>query len=95
MLNPFIDLIAAIIHLYLICVIAWAVIGTLISFKIINGYQPLVQKIMFALNRLIQPAIRPIQKYMPDLGSIDLSPIILILLLNFASSALYTYLYNL
>ncbi len=66
MLNPFIDLIAAIIHLYLICVIAWAVIGTLISFKIINGYQPLVQKIMFALNRLIQPAIRPIQKYMPD-----------------------------
>lgn len=94
MLNPFIDLIAAIIHLYLICVIAWAVIGTLISFKIINGYQPLVQKIMYALNRLIQPAIRPIQKYMPDLGGIDLSPIILILLLNFLSSALYTYLYN-
>lgn len=95
MLNPFVDLIAAVIRLYLICVIAWAVIGTLISFKIINGYQPLVHKIMFALNRLVHPAIHPIQKIMPDLGGIDLSPIILILLLNFFSSALYTYLYNL
>jgi YggT family protein len=95
MLNPFIDLLAAVIHLYLICVIVWAVVSTLVSFKIINGYQPLVRQIMVALNRLVQPALRPIQKYMPDLGGIDLSPIILILLLNFLSSALYTYFYNL
>lgn len=94
MLNPFIDLIGAVIHLYLICVIAWAVIGMLISFKIINAYQPLVQRIMYALDRLVQPAVRPIQKFMPDLGGIDLSPIILILLLNFANNALYTYFYK-
>jgi YggT family protein len=95
MLNPFVDLIGALIQLYLITVIVWAVLATLISFKIINGYQPLVQRIMFALNRLVNPALRPIQKYMPDLGGIDLSPIILILLLQFVKSALYTYFYNL
>ncbi len=95
MLNPFIDLLASAIHIYLICVIVWAVLSTLISFKIINGYQPLVQRISYALDRLVHPALRPIQKYMPDLGGIDLSPIILILLLNFATSALYTYFYNL
>ncbi|MDX2072962.1 MAG: YggT family protein [Alphaproteobacteria bacterium] len=94
MLNPFIDLLASVLHLYLICVIVWAVVSTLISFKIINGYQPLVQRIMVALDRLVLPALRPIQKYMPDLGGIDLSPIILMLLLNFTSNALYTYFYN-
>lgn len=95
MLNPFVTLITSAIDLYLMCVVVWAVMSTLISFKIINGYQPLVQRIMYALDRLVQPALRPIRKYMPDLGGIDLSPIALILLLNFASSALYTYLYNL
>ncbi len=95
MLNPFVDLVAAVVHIYLLCVIAWAVLGTLISFKIINGYQPFVQRVMYTLDRLVLPAIKPIRKYMPDLGGIDLSPIVLILLLNFTHSALYTYFYNL
>jgi YggT family protein len=95
MLNPFIDLVATVIHLYLWCVIVWAVVSTLISFKVINSYQPLVQRIMITLDRLVEPALRPIRKYMPDLGGIDLSPIVLILLLNFTNSALYTYFYNL
>jgi YggT family protein len=94
MLNPFIDLVATLVHLYLVCVIAWAVVSTLISFKIINGYQPLVERIMYALDRLVQPAVRPIRKYMPDLGGLDISPIVLIVLLNFLHSALYTYFYN-
>lgn len=94
MLNPFIDLIANAIHLYILCVVVWAVLATLISFKIVNAYQPVVQKVMYALNRLVEPALKPIRKYLPDLGGIDISPIILILLLNFARSALYTYFYS-
>ncbi|MFW0776964.1 MAG: YggT family protein [Rickettsiales bacterium] len=94
MLNPFVDLLANIIHLYMICVIVWAVTATLISFKIINGYQPIVQKIMYALDRLVDPVLRPIRKFLPDMGGIDISPILLILLLNFAQNALYTYFYN-
>ena len=95
MLNPFVDLLAEIIYLYMICVIIWAVVATLISFKVINGYQPIVQRIMYALNRLCEPAMRPIRKILPDLGGLDISPIILILLLNFTRQALYTYFYNL
>ena len=94
MLNPFIDLIGNVLQLYIICVIVWAVMATLISFKIINAYQPLVSRVMQVLNRLVEPALKPIQKYMPDLGGIDISPIILILLLNFAQNALYTYFYS-
>lgn len=94
MLNPFIDLIANIIWLYMYVVIAWAILATLISFKIINGYQPLVQRIMYALDKLCEPVLKRIRKYLPELGGIDLSPIILILLLNFANQALYTYFYH-
>ena len=95
MLNPFIDLLAEAIYLYMICVIAQAVLATLISFKVVNAYQPVVQRVMYTLNRLVDPALKPIRKFLPDLGGIDISPVILLLLLNFLRSALYTYLYNL
>jgi YggT family protein len=95
MLNPFIDLLANAIEIYMVCLIVWAVLATLISFKIVNAYQPVVQKVMYALDKICLPALRPIQKILPDLGGIDISPIVLLLLLNFAKQALYTYLYNL
>lgn len=94
MLNPFIDLFTAALTIYMYIVIAWAILATLISFKIINGYQPLVQRIMYALDRLCEPVLKRIRKYMPDLGGIDLSPIVLILLINFVISAMYHYFYN-
>jgi YggT family protein len=84
MLNSFIQLVLNLLNLYLWCVIIQAVVQTLISFKIINGFQPLVQKIMYALNRIVEPALSRIRKLLPDLGGIDISPIILILLINFA-----------
>ena len=95
MLNPFIELINTALQLYLIGLIAWTIISTLVSFKIINGYQPLVRKILTTLDRLYEPALRRIRKYLPDLGGLDISPIILILLINFVQSALMRYFYNL
>lgn len=93
MLMPFINLINNILQLYLICVIAWTILSTLVSFKIINAYQPLVRRIMFALDKLCEPTLRPIQKLLyktiGDLGGIDISPIILILLINFAQGMLH------
>lgn len=94
MFNPFINLLAELIHLYMLCIIIWTVMATLISFKVINSYQPVVRKIMYALNRLCEPALKPIQKILPDLGGLDISPIILLLLLNFVRESLYTYFYR-
>ena len=95
MLNPFIDLLADLIHLYMICIIVWVVISALISFRILNGQQTLVYRVMYALDRLCKPVMDPIRKRLPDLGGIDISPVIVLLLLNFARRALYTYFYNL
>lgn len=94
MLNPFVILLSQIIHLYTLVLIVWTVISILISFKIINSYQPVVSKIMQVLDRLCEPVLKPIRKYLPDLGGIDISPVILILLLNFLDNALFTYLYS-
>lgn len=90
-MDPFISLLDNVIYLYMICVIVWTVISALISFKIINRYQPFVQRVMLTLDRLCKPALAPIQKYMPDLGGVDISPVILLLLLNFLRGALHSY----
>jgi YggT family protein len=95
MLNPFVILINSALQIYLVCLIVWTILATLVSFKIVNGYQPFVRRVMFALDRLCEPALKPIRKFMPDLGGLDVSPIVLILLINFAQNALMTYLYNL
>ena len=95
MLDPFIDLIADFIYLYMIVLIVWTVLYTLIAFNIVNARQSLVSKVMVALDRLCLPVLRPVQKLLPDLGGIDISPIIVLLLLNFLRRALYTYFYHL
>jgi YggT family protein len=90
-MGPFTELLGDVIYLYMLCVIAWAVMATLISFKIINAYQPIVQRVMYALDRLCEPALKQIRRFLPDLGGVDISPIILLLLLNFVRNALFTY----
>lgn len=62
---------------------AWIIIGFLINFNLLNAYHPVVRKIDLALTRIFEPLLRPIRRYMPDLGGLDLSPIILIVGLNF------------
>ncbi len=88
MLSPLILLIVQVVYLYNCVLIAWLVLSWLISFGIVNRYQPFVQRVNVALFRLTDPLLRPIRKYMPDLGGIDISPIILMLLLNFISNEL-------
>lgn len=95
MLDPFIDLIADVIYLYMIILIVWTVLYTLIAFNIVNARQQFVSRVMYALDRLCLPVLKPIQKVLPDLGGIDISPIIVLLLLNFLRRALYTYFYHL
>lgn len=90
-LNPFVELILMIIHLYNYVLFAWVILSLLISFGIVNRYQPVVQKISYALFKLTDPLLNPIRKYMPDLGGIDISPVILIIGLNFIEKALIYY----
>ncbi len=71
--------ISSLIQLYIYVIIAGAVMSWLIAFNVVNLYNPLVRSIWQALNAVTEQLLRPIRRMMPDLGGVDISPVILIL----------------
>jgi YggT family protein len=82
-MNPFLWLILTIIDLYIWLLIASAVLSWLVAFNVVNTRNPLVANIGDFLYRITEPALRPIRNMLPNLGGIDISPVILIILLLF------------
>jgi YggT family protein len=75
-----------IILLYLInivwfVVIAHVIMSWLIGFNVLNRHQPLVRAIWDGLNGLLEPIYRPIRRILPDMGGLDLAPLVLIIIL--------------
>jgi YggT family protein len=67
------------ITLYTYIVIAGVIMSWLMAFNIVNPYNPVVRSIWQALNAVTEPLLRPIRRLMPDLGGLDISPVILLL----------------
>jgi YggT family protein len=82
-MNPFLWLILTIIDLYIWLLIAAAVLSWLIAFNVVNTRNPIVANVGEFLYRITEPALRPIRNMLPNLGGIDVSPVILIILLLF------------
>jgi YggT family protein len=82
-MNPFLWLVDTLITLYIWILIASAVLSWLIAFNVVNTHNPIVAGIAEFLYRVTEPALRPIRAMLPNLGGIDVSPVILILLLLF------------
>lgn len=72
------------LELYGFAIIAWLILTTLAAFNIVNRQQRAVMLATYYLNRVCGPAIRRVRRHMPDTGQLDLSPIVLLLLINFA-----------
>jgi YggT family protein len=62
-------------------VIAHVIMSWLINFNVLNRNQPLVWQIWTGLNRALEPFYGPIRRILPDMGGLDLSPIVLIVAL--------------
>ncbi len=77
-------LLVTIIDIYFWIVIISAVLSWLIAFNVANPRNPVVGRIWDMLVRLTEPALAPIRRMLPNLGGIDISPVILLLLLGFA-----------
>lgn len=82
-MNPLLWLFDTVIWLYVWMVIGQAVLSLLISFGIVNARQPLVTAIGEFLYRVTEPALAPIRRRMPNLGPVDISPLVLIIGLLF------------
>ena len=82
-MNPFIWLILTLINIYFWVLIASVASSWLVHFGIINHSNPTVRQILYGLHRLTEPVLGPIRRFLPDLGGLDLSPIIAIIGLQF------------
>ena len=56
--------------------IAHIIMSWLISFQVLNLRQPLVAQIWYGLNRLLEPIYAPIRRFLPDMGGLDLAPLV-------------------
>ena len=94
-MNSLIRLVDTIIWLYIYVLLASAVLSWLVAFNVVNVRNSVVAQIGEVLYRLTEPLLRPIRNVLPNLGGIDISPVILVLLLVFISNLLHEYFYSL
>ena len=62
-------------------IIIQAVLSWLVAFNVINMQSDFVRTVLMALDRMTEPLYRPIRRIMPDLGALDLSPLVVLLML--------------
>ena len=86
------NLISTVITIYIWLLIAQAVLSWLLAFGVVNRYNRAVTSIGDFLWRITDPLLRPIRSVLPNLGGIDISPVILILLLYFLRDLMFEYL---
>ncbi|HST94972.1 MAG TPA: YggT family protein [Microvirga sp.] len=80
------------LQLYLYLIVASAVLSWLVAFNVVNTRNDFVRSIWNFLNAVTEPALRPIRQILPNLGGVDISPIILILLIIFIQKLIVDYL---
>ncbi|KRE07739.1 hypothetical protein ASE61_22530 [Bosea sp. Root670] len=87
------DVIMIALNLYIWVLIASAVLSWLIAFNVINTRNQFVSTVWDMLYRITEPVLRPIRERLPNLGGLDISPIILLLIIYFIQSVITRYIY--
>ena len=76
-------LIDSLVSIYIWILIINSLLSWLISFNVLNTSNRLVYSLLDISYKMTDPLLRPIRNFLPNLGGIDISPVILILLLMF------------
>jgi len=82
-MNSVLNLFNDIVNLYIWVLVINAILSWLVAFNILNTGNRFVYSVLEFSYKLTNPALNLIRRYLPNLGSIDISPVILILGLNF------------
>lgn len=82
MVTALYSILQTVLQFYIYAVIAAAILSTLVSFGVVDSRNRLVWTIGDFLYRITEPALRPIRNLLPNMGGLDLSPWVLILLLG-------------
>jgi len=81
---------------YLLGALGWiiiiqAILSWLVVFNVINTYNDFVRQVLQALTVITEPFYRPIRAILPDFGSLDLSPIVVLLVINILTRIVIPY----
>ena len=90
-MRAILDVLLLAIDLYTWLLIASAIVSWLVAFNIINTRNDFVRSVWDFLFRITEPALKPIRQRLPNLGGIDISPIILFLFLYFVKLVIIYY----
>ncbi len=82
-MNAVLFLIVAVLDILWWFIIVGVVMSWLVAFNVINLQNQFVYSIYSMLNGITEPMLRPIRRFLPDLGGIDISPIVLLLAISF------------
>ncbi|MGB6538468.1 MAG: YggT family protein [Xanthobacteraceae bacterium] len=87
--------ISFLLTLYIYVIIAYAVLSWLIAFNVVNTRNQFVRNIVEFLYRITEPVLGPIRRLLPNLGGIDISPIIVWLIIEFIQMVVLPYIASL
>ena len=82
-MQSILGLIDTLVALYMWAMFFSAILSWLVAFNVVNTSNPVIYRIGDFLHRITEPVLGPIRRMLPNLGGIDISPIIVILLIQF------------
>jgi len=92
-MRAILDVVLIALQLYTWLIIASAILSWLVAFNVVNTRNDFVRAILGFLDAVTEPALRPIRRVLPNLGGIDVSPIILLLLIILIERIIIYYIY--
>ena len=80
-MNLLLDILQVLLNVFMWIIVIQAILSWLIAFNVINTYNEFVRSLWRGLQTITEPIYRPIRRIMPDFGSLDLSPLVVLLIL--------------
>lgn len=75
-MQSFFEILMLVLGIARFFIFAHFIMSWLINFQVLNIRQPLVSQIWYGLNRLLDPIYAPIRRFLPNMGGIDLAPLV-------------------
>jgi YggT family protein len=92
-MRAILDVLLVVLQLYTYVIIAAVILSWLVAFNVVNRYNDVVRSIWNFVAALTEPLMRPIRRTVPNLGGIDISPLVLLLLIFLLERIIEEYIY--
>ncbi len=76
------QILTLLINIYIAIIVIWVAVTWLINFKVLNTDNPQARNLVDLLTRATDPVMKPVSRYVPPIGGIDLTPLVVIILLE-------------